>query len=66
MHLDAIVTVVDAKNIQRQLQETGTAGAVNEAQKQIAYADTILLNKVSHLVLSIAKFSASNCAPVFL
>ena len=46
MHLDAIVTVVDAKNIQRQLQQSGADGAVNEAQKQIAYADSVLLNKV--------------------
>lgn len=48
VHLDAIVTVVDAKNIQRQLQEQhSTPDAVNEAQKQIAYADSVLLNKVS-------------------
>lgn len=47
MHLDAIVTVVDAKNIQRQLQQQhGSPDAANEAQKQIAYADSVLLNKV--------------------
>lgn len=50
VHLDAIVTVVDAKNIQRQLQEQhSTPDAVNEAQKQIAYADSVLLNKVDLL-----------------
>ena len=49
VHLDAIVTVVDAKNIQRQLQEHSSADSVNEAQKQIAYADSVLLNKVSLL-----------------
>ena len=50
VHLDAIVTVVDAKNIQRQLQEQHSSpDAVNEAQKQIAYADSVLLNKVSCL-----------------
>ncbi|MCX8506421.1 MAG: GTP-binding protein [Alphaproteobacteria bacterium] len=37
--LDAIITVVDAKNIQRQLAET------SEAAAQIAFADVILLNK---------------------
>ena len=47
MHLDAIVTVVDAKNIQHQLQQQGSPDAANEAQKQIAYADTVLLNKVT-------------------
>lgn len=46
VHLDAIVTVVDAKNIQHQLQQQGSGDAANEAQKQIAYADTVLLNKV--------------------
>lgn len=46
VHLDAIVTVVDAKNIQQQLQQQGSGDAANEAQKQIAYADTVLLNKV--------------------
>ncbi|DBA77581.1 hypothetical protein WJX77_001399 [Trebouxia sp. C0004] len=50
VHLDAIVTVVDAKNIQRQLQEQhNTPDAANEAQKQIAYADSVLLNKVDLL-----------------
>lgn len=46
VHLDAIVTVVDAKNIQHQLEQQGSHDAANEAQKQIAYADTVLLNKV--------------------
>ena len=45
VHLDAIVTVVDAKNIQQQLQHPNSAASVNEAQKQIAYADCVLLNK---------------------
>lgn len=46
--LDSIVTVVDARNIPRQLDErsTGEDGSgANEAEQQIAYADTILLNK---------------------
>ena len=50
VHLDAIVTVVDAKNIQRQLEQQGSHDAANEAQKQIAYADTVLLNKVIALL----------------
>jgi len=37
--LDSIVTLVDASNIERQLEENA------EATLQVAYADTILLNK---------------------
>ena len=44
--LDAVVTVVDARNIQRQLALHPSEGTVNEAQQQIAYADVVLLNKV--------------------
>ena len=46
MCLDSIVTVVDAHNLKKQLLEGGQAGDVNEAERQIAFADTILLNKV--------------------
>jgi G3E family GTPase len=44
--LDGVVTVVDAVNIDRQLHEPRTRGAVNEAQVQVAYADIVILNKV--------------------
>lgn len=44
--LDAIVTVVDAKNVQRHLHETRSDGGVNEAQQQVAFADVVLLNKI--------------------
>ena len=43
--LDAIVTVVDAGHIEKQLNEPRMHGAINEAQDQVAYADVILLNK---------------------
>ena len=46
--LDAILTICDASNIVRQLTEEREEGAVNEAQEQIAYADIILCNKVTH------------------
>lgn len=39
--------MVDAINIDRQLHDPRPDGAVNEAQVQVAYADLILLNKVS-------------------
>lgn len=44
--LDAIVTVVDARNISNQLAGRPGSGHVNEAQQQLAYADVVLLNKV--------------------
>jgi G3E family GTPase len=44
--LDSIVTVVDARNIRSQLLQPRPAHVVNEAQRQVAYADTVLLNKV--------------------
>ena len=40
LRLDGVVTLVDAYNVQRQLEDT------HEAAQQIAYADRILLNKV--------------------
>jgi len=50
MYLDAIVTVVDAKNVERHLNVKGSHTGdstikTNEATVQVAYADTILLNK---------------------
>jgi len=44
--LDAIVTVVDSRNVLRHLQEKRPDGGVNEAQQQIAFADVVLLNKI--------------------
>eukprot|EP00026_Physarum_polycephalum_P010376 Phypoly_transcript_10538.p1 GENE.Phypoly_transcript_10538~~Phypoly_transcript_10538.p1 ORF type:complete len:184 (-),score=30.13 Phypoly_transcript_10538:389-940(-) len=43
--LDAVITVVDSKFIVQHLDEKRPDGAVNEAQRQIAFADIILLNK---------------------
>lgn len=47
VNLDAIVTVVDAHNLQWQLAQPSNSSDANEAQQQIAYADVVLLNKVS-------------------
>ncbi|KAK4049769.1 hypothetical protein OIO90_005350 [Microbotryomycetes sp. JL221] len=44
--LDAVVTVVDAAGIEKQLQDPRPDGVYNEAQRQVATADVILLNKV--------------------
>jgi hypothetical protein len=44
--LDGVVTLVDGRNILRQLREPRLAGQPNEAQLQVALADVILLNKV--------------------
>lgn len=44
--LDGVVTLVDGRNVTRQLGEMRPAGQPNEAQLQVALADIILLNKV--------------------
>ena len=49
--LDAILTICDASNIQRQLTDEREPGAMNEAQEQIAYADIILCNKVLYAMI---------------
>ena len=54
--LDGIITVVDAVNLLRQLRDPRPSGAVNEAERQIAYADVILLNKARRSTLGVACF----------
>ncbi|ORX91732.1 COBW domain-containing protein 6 [Basidiobolus meristosporus CBS 931.73] len=44
--LDGIITVVDAKHIEQQLKERKDNDEVNEATRQIALADRIVLNKI--------------------
>ncbi|KAK9721778.1 hypothetical protein K7432_003177 [Basidiobolus ranarum] len=44
--LDGIITVVDAKHVEQHLQEKKANNEVNEAVKQIALADRLILNKV--------------------
>ena len=46
--LDAIITVVDAKHIIQHLDEKKPDGVENESVEQLAFADKILLNKVSN------------------
>lgn len=48
MHLDAVITIVDAKNILRRVsaQAEKNKTACNEATLQIAYADVLMLNKM--------------------
>lgn len=45
--LDGVVTLVDAKHARLHLDEVKPEGYVNEAVEQIAYADRIIVNKVS-------------------
>ncbi|KAJ2512517.1 COBW domain-containing protein 1 [Coemansia sp. RSA 1939] len=46
IRLDGIVTMVDAKHVEKQLAESVPAGeTMNEAQKQVAFADRIVVNK---------------------
>jgi G3E family GTPase len=46
VRIDGIVTLVDAKHIERRLDERKPDGAVNESMQQVAFADRLLLNKV--------------------
>eukprot|EP00252_Welwitschia_mirabilis_P014688 TRINITY_DN3239_c0_g1_i1.p1 TRINITY_DN3239_c0_g1~~TRINITY_DN3239_c0_g1_i1.p1 ORF type:complete len:372 (-),score=85.64 TRINITY_DN3239_c0_g1_i1:279-1394(-) len=46
VRLDSIVTVVDAKNLRKQLNEQRESGKIPEVFLQIAFADVVLLNKV--------------------
>lgn len=44
--IDSVLCLVDAKNIVRQLERTATEeGAVNEAVQQLAFADSVIINK---------------------
>lgn len=46
LKVDGVVTMVDAKNVERHLnQQSEDSEVVNEALQQIAYADRIILNK---------------------
>lgn len=44
--IDAIVCLVDAKNVTSHLREVKADDAVNEAVQQVAFADRIVLNKL--------------------
>eukprot|EP01090_Pellita_catalonica_P021506 TRINITY_DN8073_c0_g1_i1.p1 TRINITY_DN8073_c0_g1~~TRINITY_DN8073_c0_g1_i1.p1 ORF type:complete len:372 (-),score=73.59 TRINITY_DN8073_c0_g1_i1:126-1208(-) len=45
LYLDAIITIVDVKNISRHLNNQGEDAKMTEAQRQVALADKIILNK---------------------
>ncbi|KAH8549706.1 COBW domain-containing 2 [Umbelopsis sp. PMI_123] len=45
IYLDGIVTLVDAKYISEHIKDEKEDGAINEATKQIAIADRIIINK---------------------
>jgi len=45
MQLDGIVAVADCKHLAAQLGRMRADGGVNEAQRQLAHADVVLLNK---------------------
>merc|ERR1719409_1989715 len=46
MRYDGCITVVDAKNCIKRLDLPVEDGAVNEAEKQISFADKVILNKI--------------------
>lgn len=45
VRLDGVVTVVDAKHIERHMDDNALDRDANEAMEQIAYADRIIINK---------------------
>jgi G3E family GTPase len=47
--LDAVITVVDARHIEAQLERERPAGVENEAEEQVVFADRIVLNKMDLL-----------------
>lgn len=49
IHLNSVITVVDAKNFDRQLHEHKECDKTSEAFLQIAYADVVILNKIDGL-----------------
>lgn len=69
--LDGIVTLVDAKHIERHLDAVKPEGVVNEAVAQVAFADRLLLNKIdlvscdNDLARIEARLASINkCAPI--
>jgi len=46
LKLDGILTVIDAKNVLKHIDEIPTEGKVNECVEQVSFADRILLNKM--------------------
>ncbi|CAJ1335081.1 unnamed protein product, partial [Effrenium voratum] len=46
MRLDGVITVADAKNILKRLDDEVEEGKVNEAYQQVAFCDKLLLNKL--------------------
>merc|ERR550534_1835063 len=46
LKLDGILTVIDAKNVLKHIDEVPAEGKVNESVEQVSFADRILLNKM--------------------
>lgn len=69
VRLDGVVTLVDAKHAMQHIDEVKPDGVVNEAVEQIAYADRIILNKVTvmYLLSYYAKclYVSGNCLGYF-
>jgi len=45
LYLDAVITIVDAKNFEKALNEQKPDTFINEAQRQAAFGDVIVINK---------------------
>ncbi|RHZ74093.1 hypothetical protein Glove_227g41 [Diversispora epigaea] len=53
IYLDGIITLVDAKHIQKYISEVKKDGIINEAVKQIAISDRIIINKIDLVTSSL-------------
>lgn len=63
--IDSVLCLVDAKNILTQLARVPKEGAVNEAVQQLAFADSVIINKTdlvdeAHLKVVKEKISSVN------
>ena len=62
VRLDGVVTVVDAKHIERHLNVETPVNAPSEAVEQIAYADRIVMNKTDLIEVSIVHSILDDCS----
>lgn len=59
IHLNSIITVVDAKNFKYQLHEQKELGQISEAFLQIAYADVVIVNKIDSVQTKDGSYTSS-------
>ncbi|KAF9195373.1 COBW domain-containing protein 1 [Haplosporangium sp. Z 767] len=61
IYLDGIVTLIDSKNVRKELELKKEDGSLNETAKQIAMADRLILNKTDLISKEQADQLESDC-----